>query len=257
MSKNITIILYLFISLFFASCEEKKKDNSGATAAAFLLTRGSSATGGCASASTTAISNSSLSGTTPTATQYSITGCDTNSLSSIGFSSQSISTGLTGTSANSRILSNGDLFSGSDVNIEVTFKLNDASGYLEVIGHGSGTAASLDGTGVRINSSSTQARGGGSSTLTTINSQSTSVGATVTYCLDFHNESPNFHTVFWPSACTAVSTADRNSYTGREASVTSTFPGKRVGFILNNATLQSFTVRTKIGVAANLLNPQF
>ena len=85
MSKNITIILYLFISLFFASCEEKKKDNSGATAAAFLLTRGSSATGGCASASTTAISNSSLSGTTPTATQYSITGCDTNSLSSIGF----------------------------------------------------------------------------------------------------------------------------------------------------------------------------
>ena len=248
MSKNITIILYLFISLFFASCEEKKKDNSGATAAAFLLTRGSSATGGCASASTTAISNSSLSGTTPTATQYSITGCDTNSLSSIG---------LTGTSVNSNIISNGDLFSGSDVNIEVTFKLNDASGYLEVIGHGSGTAASLDGTGVRINSSSTQARGGGSSTLTTINSQSTSVGATVTYCLDFHNESPNFHTVFWPSACTAVSTADRNSYTGREASVTSTFPGKRVGFILNNATLQSFTVRTKIGVAANLLNPQF
>jgi hypothetical protein len=254
MSKNITIILYLFISLFFASCEEKKKDNSGATAAAFLLTRGSSATGGCASASTTAISNSSLSGTTPTATQYSITGCDTNSLSSIGFSSQSISTGLTGTSANSRILSNGDLFSGSDVNIEVTFKLNDASGYLEVIGHGSGTAASLDGTGVRINSSSTQARGGGSSTLTTINSQSTSVGATVTYCLDFHNESPNFHTVFWPSACTAVSTADRNNYTSREASVNSTFPGKRVGFILNNATLQSFTVRTKIGIAANLLN---
>ena len=257
MSKNITIILSLFISLFFASCEEKKKDNSGATAAAFLLTRGSSATGGCASASTTAISNSSLSGTTPTATQYSITGCDANSLSSIGFSSQSISTGLTGTSVNSKIISNGDLFSGSDVNIEVTFKLNDASGYLEVIGHGSGTAASLDGTGVRINSSSTQARGGGSSTLTTINSQSTSVGATVTYCLDFHNESPNFHTVFWPSACTAVSTADRNSYTGREASVTSTFPGKRVGFILNNATLQSFTVRTKIGVAANLLNPQF
>ena len=257
MSKNITIILSLFISLFFASCEEKKKDNSGAAAAAFLLTRGSSATGGCASASTTAISNSSLSGTTPTATQYSITGCDTNSLSSIGFSSQNISTGLTGTSVNSKIISNGDLFSGSDVNIEVTFKLNDASGYLEVIGHGSGTAASLDGTGVRINSSSTQARGGGSSTLTTINSQSTSVGATVTYCLDFHNESPNFHTVFWPSACTAVSTADRNSYTGREASVTSTFPGKRVGFILNNATLQSFTVRTKIGVAANLLNPQF
>ncbi len=254
MSKNITIILSLFISLFFASCEEKKKDNSGAAAAAFLLTRGSSATGGCASASTTAISNSSLSGTTPTATQYSITGCDTNSLSSIGFSSQSISTGLTGTSANSRILSNGDLFSGSDVNIEVTFKLNDASGYLEVIGHGSGTAASLDGTGVRINSSSTQARGGGSSTLTTINSQSTSVGATVTYCLDFHNESPNFHTVFWPSACTAVSTADRNNYTSREASVNSTFPGKRVGFILNNATLQSFTVRTKIGIAANLLN---
>ena len=256
MSKNITIILYLFISLFFASCEEKKKDNSGATAAAFLLTRGSSATGGCASASTTAISNSSLSGTTPTATQYSITGCDTNSLSSIGFSSQSISTGLTGTSA-SRILSNGDLFSGSDVNIEVTFKLNDASGYLEVIGHGSGTAASLDGTGVRINTSSTQARGGGSSALTTINGQSTSVGTTVTYCLDFHNESPNFHTVFWPTACTSVSTADRNNYTSREASVTSTFPGKRVGFILNNATLQSFTVRTKIGVAANLLNPQF
>jgi hypothetical protein len=240
MSKNITIILYLFISLFFASCEEKKKDNSGATAAAFLLTRGSSATGGCASASTTAISNSSLSGTTPTATQYSITGCDTNSLSSIGFSSQNISTGLTGTSVNSKIISNGDLFSGSDVNIEVTFKLNDASGYLEVIGHGSGTAASLDGTGVRINSSSTQARGGGSSTLTTINSQSTSVGATVTYCLDFHNESPNFHTVFWPSACTAVSTADRNSYTGREASVTSDVPWKTRRFHFKQCNLTKF-----------------
>ncbi|MBP9162233.1 MAG: hypothetical protein KBF99_03580, partial [Leptospiraceae bacterium] len=150
MSKNITIILSLLILIFFISCEEKKKDNSGAAAAAFLLTR-SSTSGGCASASTTAISNSALSGTTPTATQYSISGCDANSLSTIGFSSQSISTGLTGTSANSRILSNGDLFSGSDVNIEVTFKLNDASGYLEVIGHGSGTAASLDGTGVRIN----------------------------------------------------------------------------------------------------------
>ncbi len=253
MSKNISIIILFIVTISFINCEEKKKDNIAAAAAAFLLTRGSSS-GGCASASTTAISNSALSGTTPTATQYSISGCDANSLSTIGFSSQSISTGVTGTSANSKLVSNGDLFSGSDVNIEVTFSLTNSSGYLEVIGQGSGTAATVDGPAVRINSSTTQARGTGSSTLTTINSQSTSVGSTVTYCIDFHNESPNLHTVFWPTACTAISTADRNSYTSREASVTSTFPGKRVGFILNNATLQSFTVRTRIGIATNLLN---
>lgn len=252
MFKYITILLISTQTLFLFNCEEKKKDNTTAQAALLLLNR-SSVSSGCASASTTAISNSALSGTTPTATQYAISGCDANSLSSVGLSSQNITSGVTGTSTNSKLVSNGDLYSGSDVNIEVTFSLTSASGYLEVIGQGSGTAATIDGPAVRINASTTQARGTGSSTLSTITNQSTTVGTTVTYCIDFHNESPNFHTVFWPSACTAVSTADRNNYTGREATVASSFPGKRVGFILNNAVLQSFTVRTKIGIAGNLL----
>lgn len=252
MFKYITILLISIQTLFLFNCEEKKKDNTSAQAALLLLNRGS-VSSGCASASTTAISNSALSGTTPTATQYSISGCDVNSLSSIGLSGQNITPGVTGTSVNSRLVSNGDLFSGSDVNIEVTFSLTSASGYLEVIGQGSGTASTIDGTAVRINSSTTQARGTGNSTLTTITNQSTAVGTTVTYCIDFHNESPIFHAVFWPSACTAVSTSDRNSYTGREATVTPSSQGKRVGFILNNAILQSFTVRTKIGIASILL----
>ncbi len=254
MSKNISIIILFIITLSFINCEEKKKDNTGAAAAAYLLTRGSTS-GACASGSTTAISNSTLSGTTATATQYSISGCDSNSLSSLGLSSQNITTGVTGTSANSKIAANGDLFSASDVNIEVTFKLDNASGYLEVIGQGSGTASSIDGPAIRINSSSTQARGTGSSTLSNLTSQTTTTGQTVTYCLEFHNESPSLHAVFWPTACTSVSTADKSNYSGREATVTSSFPGKRIGFILNNATLTSFTVRTKIGIATNLLQP--
>ncbi len=254
MSKNITIILSIFITLFFISCEEKKKDNTPAAAAAFLLARSSSA-GGCASGSTTAIANSNLGSTSASATQYSISGCDSNTLSSLGFSSQNITTGVTGTSINSKIAANGDLFSASDVNIEVTFKLDNASGYLEVIGQGSGTASTIDGPAIRINSSTTQARGTGSSTLSNLTSQTTTVGQTVTYCLEFHNESPSLHAVFWSTACTSVSTADKSNYSGREATLTSTFPGKRIGFILNNATLQSFTVRTKIGVATNLLQP--
>ena len=64
------------------------------TAGAFLLTR-STATGGCASGSSTAISNSTLTGAA-TATQYSISGCDTTSLSGLGFSSQNITSGVTG-----------------------------------------------------------------------------------------------------------------------------------------------------------------
>ena len=253
MSKFKLTLITILITSFFISCEEKKKDNTAATAGAFLLTR-STATGGCASGSSTAISNSTLTGAA-TATQYSISGCDTTSFSGLGFSSQNITSGVTGTSALSRIAANGDLFSGNDVNIEVTFSLTNASGYLEVIGQGSGNAATIDGPAIRINPSNTQVRGTGSSTLSNLTSQSTTVGQTVTYCLEFHNESPNLHVVFWPTACTAVSTADRNDYNGKEASLASSFPGKRIGFILNNATLTSFTVRTKIGIATNLLQP--
>lgn len=252
MSNIKTIILLTITALFFISCEEKKKDNTAASLGAFLLARPT--TGSCASGSTTAISNATLTGTA-TATQYSISGCDSSSLSSLGFSSQNISTGVTGTSTQSKIAANGDLFSGNDVNIEVTFSLTNSSGYLEVIGQGSGNASTIDGPAIRINSSSTQVRGTGSTTLSNLTSQSTTPGQTVTYCLEFHNESPSFHAVFWPSACTAVSSADRNNYSGREATVTSSFPGKRVGFVLNNVTLQSFTVRTKIGIATNLLEP--
>jgi len=252
MSKFKLTLITIVITSFFISCEEKKKDNTAATAGAFLLTR--STTSGCASGSSTAISNSTLTGAA-TATQYSISGCDVTSLSALGFSSQNITTGVTGTSALSKIAANGDLFSGNDVNIEVTFSLTNTSGYLEVIGQGSGNASTIDGPTIRINSSNTQVRGTGSSTLSNLTSQPTTVGQTVTYCLEFHNESPNLHVVFWPTACTAVSTADRNDYSGKEASLASSFPGKRIGFILNNATLTSFTVRTKIGIATNLMQP--
>lgn len=250
MSKfKLTILIFLLL-FFFISCEEKKKDNTAALAASFLLTSSS-----CTSSAATTISNTALGSTAPTATQYTISGCDVNSLSGLGFSSQNITTGVTGTSANSKIAANGDLFSANDVNIEVTFSITNSSGYLEVIGQGSGNAATIDGPTIRINSSSIEARGTGSGTLSNITNQSTVAGQMVTYCLEFHNESPNFHAVFWSSACTAVSTADKTDYTGREATTPSSFPGKRVGFILNNATLHSFIVRTKIGIAANLLEP--
>ena len=243
----ITLIAFVFIS-----CEEKKKDNTAASAVEYLL-RPSVV---CASSSTTTISNSEL-GTTPAmATQYNISGCDSNSLFSLGFSSQNITTGITGTSAESKIAANGDLFSSNDVNIEVTFSLNNASGYLEVIGQGSGSAATIDGPAIRINPATIQARGtaGSGGTLLDLTNQSTSVGQTFTYCLEFHNETSDLHAIFWSSACTSVSAIERGTYT-KEVEVTSTFPGKRIGFILNNVTLQSFTVRTKIGTAVNLLEP--
>lgn len=251
MTKFITISIIIALNILITGCEEKKKDSTPSAAALFLLSRGS--TGSCASGATTSISNTALGTTSASATQYTISGCDTNSLNALGFSSQNISTGATGTSVNSKIAANGDLFSAGDVNIEITFSLNSANAYLEVIGQGSGNAANIDGPAIRINPTNTQARGTGRATLANITSTTTSVGQTVTYCLDFHNESPSFHAVVWASSCTSVSTTDRNNYTGREATVPSTFPGKRIGFILNNATLTSFTVRTKVGTAVNLL----
>lgn len=237
MAKLTNITSIIFLISFLISCEEKSKDNTAQAVAAILL--GSNPT--C-----------SVSGT-----QYIISSCDSAGFSRIGLSSQNVAVGATGTGTSSRIASNGGIISSNDVSIEITFMLNDASGYVEVIGRGSGAVSSIDGPAIRINQSNIQARGAtGGAGLTTLggSAQSTTVGQTVTYCMDFHQESADLHAIFWPSACSAVSAADRATY-ARDVEIASGFPGQLVGFILNNATLRSFTVTNKIGTAGNLLQP--
>ncbi|MBE7410918.1 MAG: hypothetical protein L6Q54_04385 [Leptospiraceae bacterium] len=239
-------IFYYLLVVLFVNCEGVKSKQNNSAAIVLLLLQGGAS---CISSSVAPISNPG-NVSSPTRTNYEVSGCSQNSLSSIGFSGENVSPGLTGTSNSSRISSNGNVLMGNDVNIEVTFILNSQNSYLDVVGRAYGSPSALSGPKVRFTNSTAQAFGtSGSSSNLGSGVLSTPVGQKTTYCIEFHEET-DAHIILFPSSCsTVVSKGSPYSY---DAEVSTTFPGRGLGFILNGVTLTNFKVGTKIASSGSI-----
>ena len=258
------ILILILIQSLYIGCDvlnPPKKDNNAELAAALVALNASRATGAssCTSASTTAITNPGKV-TTPSRTDYVVSGCSSSNLSSIGFSGENITAGMSGSSASSRILSNSDFFSGtdSDKSIEVTFVLNNSSSTLDIVTRASGTAASsFNGCTIRIAPSNiTFLSAGGSSSPTTVagngSAITSAVGTSLTYCFDAHLESGGCHLIAWNKSCSSLTSAERGTYP-RDAEPVVNSGGTRLGFILNGVTITNMKIGTKVGSAGRLL----
>ncbi len=241
--KNIFILSILSLLLF--NCEgSRSKNKSNAGALALLLIQGP-----CTSSSTTAIANP---GKVDSAsrTNYEVAGCSESNLSSIGFSGQNVVKGLTGTSTNSIISSTGSVLASDDLNVEVTFTLNSDSSYLDIVGRATGLPSALTGTKVRITPTTLSAIGATGETKTLgSGALNTSVSKSMTYCMEFHQEA-EAHIIFFPTSCASVTS--KGAPYSYDAEVATTFAGRGLGFVLNNATITNFKVGTKIATGGKL-----
>jgi hypothetical protein len=259
--KRILIFPIFHILINFVGCDliepPSKKNNNEALIGSFLINGNQSALSGCTQTSTSAIPNTAIS--SASRTDYNVTGCNTNNLSSIGFSGDaSIVSGMSGTSPSSRILSIGDLFTGTgasgDRSIEVTFSLLNSSSYFEIVTRASGTLASFDGSSLRITPTGVLIRNTGSTNTASIGGTITAPGTTTirTFCLDAHKEASGDHFIFWPTACALV-TQKTPAFTNDTENVTAG-QGNKLGFILNGATVTNFKVGTRVAISGNLLS---
>lgn len=238
------------ISGMVSNCEvfkgKAKNSNSGAAAALFLASQG-----GCSQSSAASIGGA-------TRTSFNVSGANCASgLSAIGFIGEGLSSGLTGSGTASRLASTGTFSAGGEkkMNIEFTFTLSDSSGYLDVIGNASTSAAAATGPLFRIKPSGIDVYASGSQTASAPDkggSITSSVGTEKTYCLEFHEES-GAHLFGWSKACSLLSDSEKASYEINKEGLSSANPGNKIGFVLNKAVLKSFTVTSgKIGTAGSM-----
>ncbi|HMV40886.1 MAG TPA: hypothetical protein PK079_16455 [Leptospiraceae bacterium] len=198
----------------------------------------------------------------------------------------SSTTGFVGTSTSSLIVSNGSQVgtdgTGGKRNAEVTFTVNSSSGYLDVIVYGDGNTNSFSGPTWRITSASNQFKdqnGSSSNSQIAYRSQdgvfrvpisgatpslpanpirTVSTGSSRTICLDFFGSSNTLQAA-WDGSCTSVATSQKSTRSSypilidpADANLTSssfapqTTVGTKIGFILNNITLTSFTIANQL-----------
>ncbi|MCG9874616.1 MAG: hypothetical protein MH321_07525 [Leptospiraceae bacterium] len=183
-----------------------------------------------------------------TRTGFNIFGCsDSNALSSLGFPSINIEftgNGVKGSGELSRIVSSSDFSSvGGTKNqsIEVSFQIDRANGYLDVIGNAAVSGTDANGPKLRIRTDTIQAINSNNaiSGLTGF-PPSSPVGQIKTYCFDIHDEGGNPHLIGWDKACSATTDQDRRpgGY-GFESFPAGASPGSRIGFVLNGVTLRT------------------
>jgi hypothetical protein len=237
------ILPLLFALIVSTNCRERTSDDSGRNLALFAI----------ASTCPVPVDAPSIGGAKRTI--YDFSNCNpTGPLGLNGFIGRNVTAGVTGSSAESQIISLGDFKSGTEkkVNLEVTFLLNDASGTLDVKGNANELGV---GPGFRIDQTTIKAFSEENSTGTafgTGTAPSTPVNTEKTYCLEIHAESSNAHIIGWSKSCLEVT--NRGSY-DFDQDVTSSNPGSKIAFVLNKATLKRVIVSEKIGTAGSLMTP--
>ncbi|NCN08818.1 MAG: hypothetical protein GW938_03120 [Leptospira sp.] len=183
-----------------------------------------------------------------TRTGFNIFGCtDSNALSTLGFPSTNIeftSNGVRGSNEFSRIVSTSDFTSvGGTKNqsIEVTFQIDRADGYLDVIGNAAVSGTDANGPKLRLKTDTVQALNSNNAIAGVSGfPPSSPVGQTKTYCFDIHDEGGNPHLIGWDKACSATTDQDRRigGY-GFESFPAGASPGSKIGFVLNGVTLRT------------------
>lgn len=231
-----------FLLFFLLSCAERKKsDNNQELIGALLFLQGQ-----CPSPTPVASIGAA------TRVELNFAGCTSTSLNGFVTENLSLSGGIRGTGSNSRLASLGT-YGDKKVNIEVTFTLNSAGASLDVIGLGLSSSASISGPGLRISESTiVPFNHAGTTDTFTGTAPVTPLNTEKTYCLELHNESPDVHAFGWAKSCAELTDAEKGSYPF-DKEIPSSFPGKNIGFVLNNSTIKKIIVSTgNIGTSGSL-----
>ena len=244
--KHQLIKLILLTVSIFGGCAEKSGSNSNSTALTALL----SIQNGC---NTTATTESSIGSTSRT--QYDFSVCN-NPSALTGFTVENITSGLTGTSNQSKLASTGTFGTGEKkINVEVTYTLRSSTSTLDIIALGGGSGTSLSGPGFRISPTDVKylTTAGTASAFGTGSSPQSQEGTSKTLCLEVHEEGSGAHIFGWSKACSSLTTANLGSYEFEQEDVAGTISDRKVGFVLNNAVLSKIIVSSgKIGTAGSL-----
>ncbi len=238
--KKYLLALVIPFLLLFSACAERKQSNNSNLLGAVAIFNGCSPT-----------TVNSIGGTSRT--EYNLANCLTP-LGLTGFTVTNISAGFTGTSVESKMASNGTFGSiDKKTNIEVTYTLNSATSFLDVIALGSGTGSSVSGPGFRISQTDVKyiKTNGTTGTFGTGTSPVSIVGTSTTLCLEVHEEGAGSHIFGWTGACSAVS--NRGAYGFEEEDVAGAISDRKIGFTLNNVTLSKIIVSNgALGTAGSL-----
>lgn len=258
-----SIIILTIVSAFcLTNCggvmQGKDTTNNTGILAVLLASRSTStANANCATATLAGITSKLSQVTNPTRTQYKVSGCGASDFTGIGLTASSVTTGATGTSSSSLLASTGDISIATargGTNVEVTFKLNSSTSSLDVIAYGSGTTPSISGPTYRLAVGSTpqfkKSTDGMYMSVSKGSAATTSTFAantTYTYCLDFQYTNTGMSYMNgWEKACSDVTSVERGSMMNYPIMVMMNVPsfstGSKIGFVLNNATVTSFTV---------------
>jgi hypothetical protein len=237
------------ILFFCVNCPEKKSNSGQSLISAYALF----------SLQCPVSSEASISGSTRTATFFG-NACTSFAMSFAGLSANDVSAetniGATGKTTNSTIITQADFKSSGEkkVNIEVTFQINTDAGYIDVIGNATASGTKPVGPGFRIKTTTISAinNSGVESALTgSIPKPERNVQRT--YCLEIHEEN-GAHVFGWSKACNALSEAERGVYEFELKTLSTTNPGSKVGFILNNSSLRRMVISGKIGTVGSVLS---
>lgn len=248
-----TIRLFL-VGLLLCNCSFSTEKKGTETTNLLSLLAASNLNPNCAITQVQAIPSNLTQVESKTRTQYNVSGCDTTGFTSLGLSQSEITKGATGTSTNSILSTNTDVMLATNkggTNIELTFTLNSATSNIDVIAYGSGSP--LSGPTYRIVSGAqTQYKNGAGVYGNTGKGGSVSapiptLGTTYTYCLDFQYTSGGSRFLNgFNKPCAELTNTERGSMSYYPIMQMMNVPvytgGNALGFVLNGATITSFTI---------------
>ncbi|TGL86256.1 hypothetical protein EHQ68_13065 [Leptospira congkakensis] len=252
MFKNLLSIILL--SLFTINCElAKKTEANNASSLLSLLALGNT-NPGCAISSVAAITSNLTQVENKQRSKYTVSACDETGFNNLDLNQVEINKGATGTSSASIITTNKDIMLATNkggTNIEVTFTLNSPTSSLDVIAYGTGNP--LSGPTYRlIAGAQTQYKNVSNVFANTGKGGSVSapiptIGANHTFCLDFQYTSGGSRFLNgFNKPCAELSDTERGSMSYYPIMQMMNVPvytgGNRLGFVLNGATITSFTI---------------
>ncbi len=178
---------------------------------------------------------------------FNISGCTSSaSLSSLGFPNQNLAfpgDGVVGNSTTSSLVSLSDYptLGSKSQSMEVTFRLDRADAYLDVVVSASAAGNTPVGPRFRITADNVSIINSENQAQGIIGSVRNKAGVSQvrTYCFDVHDHSGG-HLIGWSQACASLTDRDRaiGGYEFERPGIQGTLPGFKIGLIANGATIR-------------------
>ncbi|MCW7495932.1 hypothetical protein EHQ96_08570 [Leptospira levettii] len=250
-SKTIRICI---ISLFFTQCSLTSDKSGIETTNLLSLLAASNLNPNCGITQSQAIPSNLTQVESKSRVKYNVSDCNEVGFANLGLTQSGITKGATGSSSSSVLSTTTDVMLATNkggTNIEVTFTLNSASSSIDVIAYGSGTPTSGPTyrllAGVQTQYKNASGVYGNTGKGGSVSAPIPSVGTTYTYCLDFQYTSGGSRFLNgFNKPCAELTSTERGSMSYYPIMQMMNVPaytgGNSLGFVLNGATITSFTI---------------